>query len=665
MKKRKALIYLMSLALCASLLTACSNKKGSDSSSKEDTVNKASVEFKEVTVKYDKDDYYFDWKNESFKTINVSKDKTEITKSGIYEITGTLKNGSLVVDVDKDKDNGIVYLVLNNTRITSKTSAPIYVKDAEKVVIILENSTTNTITQGSDVKQDSDGNPTATIFSKSDLTITGCGTLKVKTDFNDGITSKDKLKITDGVIEIDAKNDGIVGKDVLGIEKVDVTIKAGKDGMRSTNDTETGKGNIVITDGDFDIEAGNDAIQAYAILQVNGGSFDLSSGGGYSGEIKTSDTGAMGGGKFPGNFNQDGNQQQMPQMPSGADGGQSTPPDISSGATGQQGQRPDMPQFNPDRQKFDFDNMQPSGKDNQKTEKTETDSKKALKSDGGIFLKGGTFTISAYEDAIHSSGNIQIDDGTYKIKSGDDGIHTDADLIINNGTITVENSYEAFEGANITVNNGTIAVKASDDGFNTATSSSVINLNNGTIQIDSSGDGFDSNGNINITGGTIHTLGAASGPDAAIDYDGKFTISGGVLIGSGTTEMAQAPDNSSSQSSILMYYTNAQAANTTFSLKDSNGKVIASFTPSKQYTAVVISTPEIKKGSTYTLYSGETKVVTFTTSDTTTFLNESGITTNQGHSPGGNGGAGGGKFPGGMTRPDKNNRGDSSSTSDK
>ncbi|MCO5385089.1 MAG: hypothetical protein NHB14_04285 [Desulfosporosinus sp.] len=107
--------------------------------------------------------------------------------------------------------------------------------------------------------------------------------------------------------------------------------------------------------------------------------------------------------------------------------------------------------------------------------------------------------------------------------------------------------------------------------------------------------------------------------------------------------MAQAP-STNTQPSILMYYSSAQAAGSTIALKDQDGTSIVTYTPSKQYNSVAISSPKLSVSSTYTLYSGNTKLVDVTLSDSLTYLSESGVTTKpQNAGPGG----GGGKGPGG------------------
>ena len=202
-------------------------------------------------------------------------------------------------------------------------------------------------------------------------------------------------------------------------------------------------------------------------------------------------------------------------------------------------------------------------------------------------------------------------------------------------------SYEGIEGTNVTLSFCEIKINSSDDGLNVNDASGLLTISGGNISVVAGGDGLDSNGAISMTGGTVTVDGPTDNGNGAIDYDKTFTMTGGILIATGSSGMAQAPDTGSSQASILMYYTSAQAAGTAVTLKDESGNVIASFTPTKQYASAAISAPGLKTGKAYTLYSGDTKVVTFTPSSAVTYLNESGVTTAQGM---------GGGMGGGMNR---------------
>lgn len=416
-----------------------------------------------VSFEASTDDYYFDWKTGSYTTINLANGSNTITKSGIYELTGTLNDGGITVNIDKSVDKGTVFLVLNNANIGSASGTPINIIEAKKVVLILENGTTNTVTQGSITTSD-ESFPSAAIFSKADMTITGGGILNVTTEYNDGITGKDDLVITDGTINIQSAGDGIVGKDLLAIEKATVQITAGKDGMRSTNSADEGKGNIVIAGGSLTINATNDAIQSEKVLQIGGGTFDLTSCGGYPGKsIKTGD---------------------------------------------------------------DFGSFAPAAQ----MDTTSSESLKGIKAGMEINISNGSFTISAYEDAIHSNGDVTISGASFSINAGDDGIHADNTVTIKGGDIQIANCYEGIEGTNITVSNGKINVISSDDGLNVSANTGTMTISGGEISIESGGDAIDSNGNLTVTGGklTINTSTISQGNDA-LDYDRALTFTGGTI----------------------------------------------------------------------------------------------------------------------------------------
>lgn len=587
---KKPLSIVLALALLVTGLAGCASTK---ESSAVETVSSTSA-INPVSVTYADDDFYFDWKNGSYNAITLNGSSATvngegldvqgaivtISRSGVYEITGSLTNGSIVVDVNRDTDDGTVFLVLNGAAIQSQTSAPIYVKNAKKAVILLENGTDNSVAGGSEYVVNEDGEPSAAIFSKSDLTITGSGKLAVTADYNDGITSKDDLKITDGSLTVTSKADGIVGKDSVSVKNGTFAITAGKDGIRSTNETDEDKGNVVVENGQFTIAAANDGMQAARLVQIDAGTFQLTSGGGYPGKSinSSNDFGA--------------------------------PPDQKAKTS-------------------TTDSVQ------------DEESKKGLKAGQGILLNGGNISVSSYEDSLHSNNDLIINGGILTLQSGDDGLHADNNLQITAGEITIKNSYESLESSNITVNGGKINATSTDDGINVNSKTGVLTITGGEVTLNANGDGLDSNGSVNMTGGTVYVDGPTGNGNGSLDYDGSFAISGGTLVASGSSGMALAP-NTNTQPSILMYYTSAQAAGTPITLKDKDGSTVVAYIPLKQYSSVAISSPKLTVGSTYTLYSGDHQIVEVTLSDSLTYLTESGVTTKpQNAGPGGGKGFGG------------------------
>ena len=490
--------------------------------------------------------------------VSVDGSTATITAAGSYQISGTLNDGQIQVDASDESE---VELILDGASITNSTSAPIYVISAKEVKIKLSDGSVNTVTDGSNyifTDEDSD-EPNAAIFSKSDLTIKGSGSLTVNANFNNGIASKDDLDIKNGVITINAVNDGLRGKDSVEIEDATLTINAGADGIQSTNANDAEKGFITIDSGTINITAALDGIQTETNLTVNGGTITLVTG---SGSVNSS---------------------------------------TSSDDWGQRGG---------------------PGMGNQTNTKT-LESMKGLKAGVALIMAGGTINIDSADDALHANNSITIDGGDITIASGDDGMHADTNLVFNNGNISISKSYEGIESANITINNGNIAIIASDDGINVAggndgsavngrpgqgnfTASGNYNLyiNGGYIVINAGSDGIDSNGSIEMNAGEVIVYGPTNNGNSPTDYMGTFNINGGFIVAVGSSGMAQSASQTSAQYSLLYNYDTIQAAGTMLHIETQNGENIITLVPVKEYQSILFSSAELANGITYNLYSG-------------------------------------------------------------
>lgn len=454
--------------------------------------------------------------------VSISGNIITITKEGTYVFSGALSEGQIVVDADSAK----VQLVLDNADITCASSAAIYVKNADKTFITLAEGSENILMNTAEYEAIDDNNIDAVIFSKDDLTLNGKGTLTINSEYGHGIVSKDDLKLVGGTCNITAKNHALSGKDSVRIAAGTYNLTSGKDGIHSENADDDEKGFVYIASGDFTIESTGDGIDASYVVQIDDGDFDITAGDGAENATKThkdipgGGAGDNMGGGAPGGDKPSG-EAPSGEAPSGgpssgsASGKQTgqTPPDRPDGDSFD-GSRPDekasdntggqTAQTPPDKPGTDTSDAQQSDKNSQSKDiadnttasgassdtgseaasstssdtdseaasstssDTDSTSTKGIKSDGALYVNGGTFTINSADDAFHSNSDVTINDGTYTISSGDDGMHADSALLVNGGTITVTESYEGLEGLNITINDGKIDIAASDDGMNTA-----------------------------------------------------------------------------------------------------------------------------------------------------------------------------------------------------
>ncbi len=294
-------------------------------------------------------------------------------------------------------------------------------------------------------------------------------------------------------------------------------------------------------------------------------------------------------------------------------------------------------------------------------EKTDSVSRKALKSGGDMLLNGGMFTLGAADDTIHTDANLTVTGGTYHLSAGDDAVHADLALVIDGGLFQVLESYEGIEAKTIDVNGGELYIKASDDGFNASGGTGAnrdpmaaeegvyFTISGGTVFVDADGDGLDSNGDFTVTGGKVYVAGPTNSGNGALDYGGNAVVTGGTVIAAGASGMAESFGQNSTQG-VIMVDTGNQSAGTAVTLTDENGSVLAEYTVDKAFSNVVITCPDITDGGTYTITAGTySETITM---DGLLYGGKSGNGMFGGGMPGGFGGgrADGGKKP--ENRPD-------------
>ncbi|UZN04524.1 carbohydrate-binding domain-containing protein [Cellulomonas sp. S1-8] len=203
-----------------------------------------------------------------------------ITAPGTYRVRGTLADGALVVASPGD---GVVRVVLDGASITSATTSPLQVLDADEVVVVLADGTTNRLTDPATyVFPEGQDEPNATLFSAADLTIAGGGALTVVGNANDGIASKDGLVVAGGTLSVTAADDGIRGKDYLVVTGGTLDVTAGGDGLKSDDDTPEA-GFVHVAGGTTRITSGDDGITAASDVIVSHGDLAVTSGGGVAG----------------------------------------------------------------------------------------------------------------------------------------------------------------------------------------------------------------------------------------------------------------------------------------------------------------------------------------------------------------------------------------------
>lgn len=424
---------------------------------------------------------YYTTANATLVTLTDSSATAKGKYTG-YEIDGTdvsiTAAGTYVFSGDCDNGSitvkkGVtgVTIVLNGLTLTNDDSAAITLNKTAEASLIAAAGTTNTV---ADTEGSSDENAAVKVKSGAALAIGGTGALTVDGNAKNGIKGAADAVITVAEVKlnINAANDGLSCDDELNITGGTLSITAGGDAVKASPDT-----------GDTE----NPDTTSLGNVTISGGTLTL-------------------------NATEDGIQ---------ADG------DLTiSGGT--------------------FHVKTNGGHTTALTD--DSASCKGFKAGKTLTVTGGTVNVDSADDALHAGTDVTISGGTLTLATGDDGVHADNNLVI--GTkgasststphINITASYEGLEGTTVTVYSGDIDVAASDDGVNAASSTLgehsdkyAISIAGGDLYIDAGSDGLDSNNDISMTGGKVEVYGADAMMDAAIDYDGTFTLSGGTLFGAG------------------------------------------------------------------------------------------------------------------------------------
>mgnify|MGYP001241651190 CR=1 FL=1 len=363
-----------------------------------------------------------------------------------------------------------VTLVLNGLTLTNADSAAITLNKTAEAALIAAAGSENTV---ADTAGANDENAAVKVKSGASLSLSGTGTLTACGNAKNGIKGASDAVITvdELTLNIKAADDGLSCDDELTIKGGRVNITAGGDAVKASPDTD---------------DAENPDTTSLGNVTVSGGTMTLMAA---NDGVQADGDLTISGGTFAVTAN----------------GGHTTALTDDSASC------------------------------------------KGLKAGKTLTVSGGTVNVDSADDALHAN-DVTVSGGTLTLASGDDAVHADNDLVVgvqgssstSNPKISITASYEGLEGTTVSVYSGDIDVVASDDGVNAANSDLgersdkyAIHIAGGDLYIDAGSDGLDSNNDITMTGGKVEVYGADAMMDAAIDYDGTFTLSGGTLFGAG------------------------------------------------------------------------------------------------------------------------------------
>jgi len=549
------------------------------------TVNISSEDDSDETWRENTGEINLDNMTVSGSGITVEENTVKITEGGDFTVSGTLSDGMIYVNTDSK-----VKLRLDNASVTNSNGPAIFFENCKKGYITVKKGTNNYLSDASNEYSEK-----AVLFSNDDLKLSGSGTLTVNAHYNHAIASDDEIEIDEGTYILTSANDALNANDDIIISNAAVTansdgdgIDAGKNltlsnsllditttGIISSNNKasssedvsdKSSKGlkageTLTVTSGDIKINSTDHAIHSADKIYIHGGNFEVSSSSGKGisghGDVTIND----------GNINI-------------------------------------------------------------------TNSTEGIESKSILTVNDGVIYVNAKDDGFNAGGGANMFGGMQRpnggmgnppqdmqIPSGGMG-NPPQDMQIPDGSMgnppqDMQKPNGNMSGRGYKERNNDISRKENivSDSDNADDGEHAVIINGGSIYINASGDGLDSNGDLTINGGEIIVDGPTSGGDSALDCGdsgNSIYLNGGNIIAVGFDGMYESPDSKSSQCFVNVYLTSAASAYTEISVKDSDGNIVISHTPAKNYSCATISSPNFIKGEKYTVYVGNDAVGEFT-----------------------------------------------------
>ncbi|MBQ9009445.1 MAG: carbohydrate-binding domain-containing protein [Clostridia bacterium] len=474
--------------------------------------------------------------------IPLNGENVLIQESGIYSLSGSIDEGSITIDADRDS---VICLLLNGLSITS-SSGPALLCNAGKVILTLADGTVNTFTQLDSEPEDAH----AVLSSVCDLTINGTGKLVVNGNSGSGISCAGTLRIVSGELSVTARENGLIGRDAvcIGGGTLDVTAIRG-DAISSTNREDPALGYIAVSGGILSLQTGE--VYETATSREEGT------------EAAAWATKAEGEAPSQKGMKAEG----MILFTAGS---------LTSDTVG--------------------DAIHAKGRVEIRGGVLELSTgSDGIEANDSLTIVSGTVHINHSFDGLESP-DIHLDGGEIRISTQNDGIKAAgvAPRAIPDpvGPETAEGASPVSPDDNPLQETAVSGTPDKGDG--------TLTLSGGTVTILSEGDGIDVSSNFIMHNGTLYVRGSQDSKNGALNYGGTFTLTGGTLIALGFSEKAMGPTVATIPGCTLSVTPGS------VTVAGTDGTSLFSFAPEGIFEHAVIYSDLFTDGETCQVISGDT-----------------------------------------------------------
>lgn len=394
------------------------------------------------------------------------------------------------------------------------------------------------------------------------------------------LTDGDKYTIIDGNSEIDAalfsradmtvngegkllifgnNKHGIISKDDLVITGGDIQVRSKKVALNGKDCVKIGGGNIVLDAGSDGIRSDNNDSPDKGYIYINGGTLKIDA-------------------------ERDGIQSENVLR---IDGG-----DISLNCGGGS--------ENTVESNKEVDKQPEVIDPNKAADEDKPESYKGIKSEKDMIINGGRIIADTADISLYAEGCLVISGGAIKLSSGGDAAVAEKSFSQSGGALYVTKALNAIRATAAHISGGETSLICSEIGI---TLTGAFQISGGYLIAKTANGAVNAGSTLLVSGGAVL---------ADVPADGKsipFTASASAICGGYVAALsngsASAFDSTSTQLSVSKTI-GTQSEKTAIALCDEKGNVVVSFTASGAFDSVLLSSPSIKAGKTYSIMVGGT-----------------------------------------------------------
>lgn len=486
--------------------------------------------------------------------VTATASRVIISQGGTYLLSGTLQDAQLTVEIPAGET---ARLVLCGVDMHCERGPVIYSNGGGTVVLLLENGTENTLSDGKSYLYSGSKVREAAISVEGDLLITGGGSLSVEAIHNDALRSEGTLAVAEGTLEITAWRDGLLAGQELQISGGQLSIACGRTGL-SASSAKSGQGSVTLAGGTVALICGGDGITAAGSLSATAGEYHITTGGG-SGNASYGETAEKWGlwGGLP--------QQQPTEK---------------------------QPIIN--------------------REQIVSDSARGLSAGKSLALSGGTFTLDCSDAALYSVGSTKLSGSRVTISGGDTAITTQQ-LTLSAGDVSILTARRGAVAEDMTLSGGSLSITAAEEGMtlsggydksesDPAADLRKMTVTGGSLSICAGTHALDIGGSLFQSGGSL-LLG--SGWEQNPLRAATAHISGGTLLAAGPLPEEPQLYTSLPRISVELWLTGGRPLTVTAAEESTP---MLSFTPETSVGYVTLISDALEKDTTYYLVSGSARI---------------------------------------------------------